>query len=194
MRYLLNLIRNILLFPGKLINTIQFKLQGVRTETIQTIGVITLSNAGVLTIGRNTKINSSTLKNVIGGDTRTSLVVQKGATFTIGDEVKISNSAFQCAESITIGDYVMIGGSCKIWDSDFHSLDAQVRRNTPNHGAKTAAIVIEDDVFVGGGSMILKGVTIGAKSIIAAGSVVSKSIPSGEIWGGNPAKFIRTID
>lgn len=47
---------------------------------------------------------------------------------------------------------------------------------------------------MGAHTIILKGVTVGAKSIIGAGSVVTKSIPDGEIWAGNPAHFIRKID
>lgn len=185
---------NILFLPINILNRLILKIQNVSYENTQINGIITISNSGTLTIGKNTKINSSKIKNVIGGDTRTSFVVRKGAKLTIGKEVKISNSAFYCTESISIGDYAMIGGSCKFWDSDFHSLDAQVRRDTPNDGANSAVITIGVDVFIGGGSTILKGVTIGAKSIVAAGSVVSKNIPAGEIWGGNPAKFIRKIN
>lgn len=51
-----------------------------------------------------------------------------------------------------------------------------------------------DDVFIGCRSIILKGVTIGARSIIAAGSVVTKDVPADEIWGGNPAQFIKKIN
>ena len=58
---------------------------------------------------------------------------------------------------------------------------------------KTGPIIIEDDVFIGAHTTILKGVTIGNKSIIGAGSVVSRSIPPGEIWAGNPIKRIREI-
>ena len=58
-------------------------------------------------------------------------------------------------------------------------------------GTKTSPIVIEDDVFIGANSIICKGVHIGARSIIAAGSVVVKDIPRDEVWGGNPARFIR---
>lgn len=57
--------------------------------------------------------------------------------------------------------------------------------------ALSKPIVIEDDVFIGAHSIILKGVNIGQGAIIAAGSVVTKSIPAYETWGGNPAKKIR---
>lgn len=59
--------------------------------------------------------------------------------------------------------------------------------------AKTAPIVIGDYVFIGARCMILKGVTIGDRSIVAAGSVVTKSIPADELWGGVPAKFIKKL-
>lgn len=61
-------------------------------------------------------------------------------------------------------------------------------------GGATSPVVIKDGVFIGAHCIILKGVTIGEKSIIGAGSVVTKSIPDGEIWAGNPAKFIRRIE
>ena len=54
-------------------------------------------------------------------------------------------------------------------------------------------VSIEHDAFIGADCIVLKGVTIGACSIIGAGSVVTKSIPQGQIWAGNPAKFIRNI-
>lgn len=193
MRKLAIYIRKILFIPVVLLNNLQLFFAGVKRSNLQINGFLTIVNSGNIVIGQKTKINSSKYKNVIGGDTRTSIIVHKGATLNIGKEVKISNSAFQCANSITIGDYVMIGGSCKIWDTDFHSLDPEIRRNTPNEGAKTSPIVIKDNVFIGGFSIILKGVTIGENSIIAAGSVVSKDIPVNEVWGGNPAKFIRAL-
>ena len=59
---------------------------------------------------------------------------------------------------------------------------------------KTAEVKIGNNVFIGANTIVLKGVTIGDRSIIGAGSVVTKNIPEDEIWGGNPAKFIRKID
>ena len=59
---------------------------------------------------------------------------------------------------------------------------------------KTAPISIEKDAFIGGGTIILKGVRIGEESVVGAGSVVTKSIPAKEIWADNPAKFIRKLE
>jgi acetyltransferase-like isoleucine patch superfamily enzyme len=59
--------------------------------------------------------------------------------------------------------------------------------------AQSAPVKIEDNVFIGAHSTILKGVTIGENSIVGACSVVVKSIPANEIWAGNPAKLIRKV-
>ena len=58
---------------------------------------------------------------------------------------------------------------------------------------KVAPVVIKHDAFIGAGSIILPGVTIGANSIVGAGSVVTKNIPDNQIWGGNPAKYIKDV-
>ena len=122
--------------------------------------------------------------------------VREGAKLTIGKYSGITNSVIQCHESITIGNYVNIGAGCMIMDTNFHNTDWRIRANREEDvqkNAKTAPVILEDYVFVGTRTIICKGVTIGEKSIVAAGSVVVKSIPKGEIWGGNPAKFIANI-
>ena len=81
-----------------------------------------------------------------------------------------------------------------IFDTDFHSLDWRDRKDgTDITKRKKASVVIKDLVFIGAHSIILKGVTIGEKSIVGAGSVVAKDIPDGEVWAGNPAKFVRRV-
>lgn len=113
----------------------------------------------------------------------------------IGSNVGINSSSIFCDNSITIGNNVLIGGGCQIFDTNFHNINYIERRNPDTNGiSKTAPIVIEDDVFIGGHCIIQKGVRVGARSIVAAGSVVIKSIPSDELWGGNPAKFIKKIN
>lgn len=157
-------------------------------------GKIYIYNRGEIKIGSGFRANSGKYANPIGGDTILRLICQKNAKITIGNNVGISNSTITCKNKIIIEDNVLIGGGCKIWDTDFHSLDADIRgTNEDGENARNAVITIKKQAFIGAGSVILKGVIIGKKSIVAAGSVVSKSIPSGEIWGGNPAKFIRKI-
>lgn len=59
---------------------------------------------------------------------------------------------------------------------------------------KVAKVIIEDNVFVGARALIMPGVTVGENSIVAAGSVVTKSVPKNTVVGGNPAKFITTVE
>ena len=85
----------------------------------------------------------------------------------------------------------MIGGNVKIYDTDFHFVDHNRRIN--EDGSKTAEVIIKEGAFIGAHSIILKGVTIGERSVIGAGSVVTKDIPSDELWAGNPVEFIRKL-
>ena len=156
-------------------------------------GKIFIRNLGYLKIGKNFFAISSRRGNPIGGDTILRLIVNKSGILNIGNNVGISNSTIVCWENIQIGDHVKIGGSCKIWDTDFHSLDAIERCINGDKQINTAPIIIKDYAFIGGNSIILKGVSIGKRSIIGGGSVVTNNVPDNEIWAGNPAKFIRTI-
>jgi len=63
----------------------------------------------------------------------------------------------------------------------------------PDTNVQSAPILLSKGCFIGANSTILKGVTVGEYSIIAAGSVLTKSVPANEIWGGNPAKFIKKV-
>lgn len=87
-----------------------------------------------------------------------------------------------------------------ILDTDVHQLDYLARRgekpvnnNDSTTTVQTAPVTIENDVWIGANCQILKGVTIGARSVIGAGSVVTKSIPADSIAVGNPCKVIRRI-
>ena len=120
--------------------------------------------------------------------------VKDGATLFIGQHTGMTNVVIQCHQSVTIGSYVNIGAGCMIFDTDFHSLDWRDRKDgTDITKRKKASVVIKDLAFIGAHSIILKGVTIGEKSIVGAGSVVAKDIPDGEVWAGNPAKFVRRV-
>ncbi|MFE0623422.1 acyltransferase [Priestia aryabhattai] len=156
-------------------------------------GIIHIDNKGSMNVGQNVRINSGKNYNIIGGDTRTSLIALNKAVIKIGSETGMSNTTIVAKKEVIIGPRVMIGGSVKIYDNDFHSVDFIERMKQPDQGIISKSVIIEEGVFVGSHSIILKGVTIGKFSVIGAGSVVTKSIPPRQVWGGNPAKFIRNI-
>jgi acetyltransferase-like isoleucine patch superfamily enzyme len=88
----------------------------------------------------------------------------------------------------------MIGGGSKIYDTDFHSLSYIDRKSSFESNVLSKEIYIDDNVFIGAGSIILKGVRIGKNSVVGAGSVVRKNIPDNEVWFGNPAQFVRKVE
>ena len=123
------------------------------------------------------------------------ITVRSGGRLVIGDYVGLSNTVIYCDKEITIGNSVNIGAGTMIFDTNFHSTDWRDRENrrsdTVNRQSKPVHIC--DCVFIGARTIICKGVTIGDRSMIAAGSVVVKDIPADELWGGNPAKFIKKL-
>jgi acetyltransferase-like isoleucine patch superfamily enzyme len=159
------------------------------------VPVIDVHRTGSCKIGSSCSINSSLKANPIGRYSPTFIIVRNDAKLFIGNCVGMSSTAIICHNEINIGNNVKFGGNVVIYDTDFHSLD-KIQRRLPFEDRKntvTKKVIIEDDVFIGAHSTILKGVNIGAGSIIGACSVVTKSIPANEIWAGNPAKFIKSI-
>ncbi len=114
------------------------------------------------------------------------------AKLTIGNDVGISGGGICVKSEVIIGNGVMLGANAFVTDTDFHPIKSENRRyNYENISSKK--VVIEDNVFIGMNSLILKGVTIGKNSVIAAGSIVSRDVPANQIWGGSPAKFIKDL-
>ncbi len=89
---------------------------------------------------------------------------------------------------VKIGDFALLGPSVQIYTA-MHPMNAELRRN--QEFAKP--VEIGSDVWVGGGAIICPGVTIGSKSVIGAGSVVTRDIPGGVFAAGNPCRVIREI-
>ncbi|WBL22046.1 acyltransferase [Zunongwangia sp. HRR-M8] len=153
-----------------------------------------IARRGNFTIGENFSMHNGIKGNPIGFYDKCTFFVDKDARLIIGNNVGISQAALICYKEIVIGDFVKIGGGVKIFDTDFHSLDSNIRRSKEDlkHKIK-ASVLIKDNAFIGAGSIILKGVAVGKNSIIGAGSVVTKSVPDNQIWAGNPARFIKEI-
>ena len=114
------------------------------------------------------------------------------------------NGALVMAEElIEIGSYCLISWNVGIADSDFHPIDPAQRRidalalapyykeRPPRPPIRTAPVRIADNVWIGMNAVILKGVTIGENSVVAAGSVVSKSVAANTVVAGNPAVVVK---
>jgi acetyltransferase-like isoleucine patch superfamily enzyme len=115
-----------------------------------------------------------------------------GSAIRVGDGCGFTGTTFVAADHIKVGNRVQIGANASVVDTDFHPLRPAERMRNFNAGA-AAPIVIEDDVFVGMDSLILKGVTVGEGSVVGAGSVVSRDVPSGTVVAGNPATVVRDL-
>jgi acetyltransferase-like isoleucine patch superfamily enzyme len=144
-------------------------------------------------IGCNVILYSGYVRNVVGGDRHLCIEVEKKGQLNIGNGVKVSNSTIVCFKEIVIEDDVFIGGGCNIYDTDFHPITPRERIEFKYEEIKNSPIRIKSKSFIGGHSIILKGVTIGEGAVIGAGSVVCRDVPDFEIWAGNPIKFIKKI-
>ena len=112
-----------------------------------------------------------------------------GSNIELGDRVFFN---FNCIVldvcQVTIGDYTLFGPAVQIL-TPMHPLNAELRRKQ-EYGKP---IEIGSDVWVGGGALILPGVRIGSRSVIGAGSVVTRDIPDGVFAAGNPCRVIREL-
>ncbi len=116
-----------------------------------------------------------------------------GAKIIIGSDTGMSGGVICAAHYVEIGERCLIGANVSIFDTDFHPVAQIPRRYLGVESTTPKPVVIEDDVFLGTGCIITKGVTIGRGSVIGAGSVVSRDIPSFVIAAGNPCTVIRSI-
>ncbi len=156
-------------------------------------GRILIRNNGSLIVGKNIIFKNSTVYNMVGINKKSSIYVGDNATLKIGDYSGFSGVSIFCTTMIIFGKYCNIGGNTFIWDTDFHPIGYKARRNNDELQIQSKPIIIGDDVFIGANCIILKGIKIGDRSIVGAGSVVTHSIPSDEIWAGNPAKFVKKV-
>lgn len=175
-----------------IIQKIPLKINGVKYGSKLKIGgSLKIYNTGTIELGDNVTINSALWANPISAAMKSCFQVQ--GTLIIGDGTGISNTSITCQKEIVIGNHVLIGANCQIFDTDFHPLQSKYRFGPMknNDFTKNAAIIIEDGVFIGTGCIILKGTHIGSGAIIGAGSVVCGHIPENEIWAGSPARYIK---
>lgn len=128
-----------------------------------------------------------------------------GGNISIGDYCYVGrNTYIWSGQEIEIGNRVLISHNCNVFDNDTHPMDAIKRHEQfkkiitdgqpKNINLNDKKTIIEDDVLIGAGAIILKGVRIGKGAIIGAGSVVTKNIEPFTVVAGNPAVFIKKIN
>jgi acetyltransferase-like isoleucine patch superfamily enzyme len=134
-----------------------------------------------------------------------SFAVGEKGTCLIGDFTLMNGALVMAEERIEIGSHCLISWNVGIADSDFHPLepaqrliDAQAvapfyKDRPPRPKLETRPVKISDNVWIGMNAIILKGVTIGENSVVAAGAVVTKSVPANTIVAGNPAAVVKTF-
>ncbi len=116
----------------------------------------------------------------------------QGSLIRIGARTTTSNNVVMIAmKSILIGDDCLIGDLVTIYDCDFHEIDPANRNRS---AGQILPVNIGNNVWLGSRSMILKGVSLGDNTIVAAGSVVTKSFPSNVVVAGVPAAIVKRIE
>ncbi len=183
-------------------NKYKFQRNGIKVGShFRGLGFIKLKidpHYKAISIGDHFILQSGNFRNALSRDWKACIQVDFGASLKIGDNVRMSDVVIWARQSIEIQSFTTFGGGVVIMDSNAHPIDYNLRRIDGTDEGKSAIVhkpvVIEEDAFIGAFSIICKGVTIGARSIIAAGSVVVNSIPPDVIAGGNPCKVIKQIN
>lgn len=156
--------------------------------------IIDICNGGKVIIEDNVTLNSSNHGYHINMHSPVKIFADRtDAKIIIGKNTRIHGSCIHAQERIEIGMNCLVAANCQIFDNNGHDISFENAPNRINTKGYPKPIVIHDNVWIGANSIILPGVRIGAGSIIAAGSVVTKDIQPYTLVGGNPARVIRGL-
>ena len=132
------------------------------------------------------------------------LALGKRASLEVGDYVFAAHLIVLAEQEVRIGNYVFASFNVVIADTDFHPVEPAQRmadaiavsplaRGRPRPAIATAPVIIEDDVWIGPNSTILKGVRIGAGAVIEPGALVTRDVPERARVLGNPAQIVGEV-
>jgi len=166
--------------------------EGFYCESAQVFKTLKSKEPGAVVLGNHVSVYAGC-----------SFAIGENGKCTVGNFTLLNGAIIMAEERIDIGSHCLISWSVGIADSDFHPLepaqrliDAQVlapffKDRPPRPKLKTAPVKIGDNVWIGMGAVVLKGVTIGDNSVVAAGAIVTKSVPANSIVAGNPAEVVK---
>lgn len=178
---------------------------------LNTLLMVTVRRSVLLELGKDTKVNARALlrsrggKIVIGDASIVSARIKfdGDGVVSIGKRCFVGASHLVCRKAITLEDDVVISWNVTIVDHDSHALDWNKRRFDVTDwaagrkdwtGVNVAPVIVKRRAWIGFGSSILKGVTIGEGAIVGACSVVTRDVPDYTVVAGNPARAIRTLE
>ena len=171
-----------------------FWKDGFYCETAQTFRFMRSKLERAVEIGENVSVYAGC-----------SFAIGPNGSCSVGDYTLLNGALIMAEERIEIGSFVLVSWNVGIADSDFHPLDPALRRqdvmalspfakDRPERPKlKTKPVRICDNAWIGMNAIILKGVTIGENSVVAAGAVVTKDVPPNVIVAGNPAVVVKEL-
>lgn len=177
---------------------LKLKLNGP-IKVLGRLPVFKLPGTSTITLGHKVVLNSDDENSNTALTYRCTLVCGLNGHIEIGDNTMMNGVSITAYQKVVIGKNCQIASCTFISDTDFHPVNPQIRsvealgHKFDYSEVNKAKVVIGNNVWIGWGSIILKGVTIGDNSIIAAGSVVLNDIPANVVAGGNPATVKKTI-
>lgn len=171
------------------------RLHGIKIgKNVVINGKILFTGTNNIFIEDDVYINSNERSNPIGGNIRCYFKTTGKGRIIIKKGARLSNVAICSIKEVYIGENVYIGGNVCIYDTDFHSIDYNERiKGNDDNDIKSLPVKINEGAFIGAHSIILKGVEIGKKSVVAAGSIVSKNINESELVASYPLRLIRKL-
>jgi acetyltransferase-like isoleucine patch superfamily enzyme len=177
--------------------TFEARLKGVQVgRGVTFVGrpLISVAKGSRFQIGNNVKINSSLRANPLGCFQPSVLrTLCPDAELILDANAGISGCVLCAAKSIHIGEGVNIGSGALLMDTDFHQPIGQWEWGSdPGRGARP--IHVSCGAFIGARAIVLKGVTIGERAVVGAGTVVTKPVPPRHFAVGNPARMIPIPD
>jgi acetyltransferase-like isoleucine patch superfamily enzyme len=138
------------------------------------------NKGGTLTIAKNCTFSSYRLRHRLSVWNKATLEIEEGCFFNDGLNI--------CATtSIKIGSNAKFGNNVFLYDTDFHPI-------CPSNAVKKSPIIIGKNVWIGSNAMVLAGSNIGDHSVIAAGAIISGTIPPKSLVGGVPGKVIKSLE